>query len=303
MPLLLAEQQQRRHSRFLCAHLADIGVQQEFLFFDTLQLLKAQFSLASNRLAFAIAALGVEGEVTHAALADATATAQLMLRLHELLRVRAPLLTLGDLASLAVLPPMTPTVPVRRDPYLALAMAKADVAVVYRRGEGSVKIRGKVDCVAKGEEGGYLTLRVKSGRRLLLRLDRIENLEIIEERRPAADGRGRAPLRIVRPLPAEMYVTCVPLVPLKAAAGAFSDQQRVEDDNWEWVAIDSQHRLRPGMFVAQVVGKSMEPTIPDGFLLPIRRARWRHTAGKDCPRPNARLDRPRNGGALHYQAL
>ena len=59
-------------------------------------------------------------------------------------------------------------------------------------------------------------------------------------------------------------MTCVPLVPLQAAAGAFSDPQHVEDDNWEWVAVDPKRRLRPGMFVAQVVGKSMEPAIPDG---------------------------------------
>ena len=71
-------------------------------------------------------------------------------------------------------------------------------------------------------------------------------------------------LRIVQPHPEERYVTCVPLVPLKAAAGAFSDPQHVEDDNWEWVAVDAKRRLRPGMFVAQVVGKSMEPVIPDG---------------------------------------
>jgi len=47
-------------------------------------------------------------------------------------------------------------------------------------------------------------------------------------------------------------------------AGAFSDSQHIEDDNWEWVVIDAKCRLRPGMFVAQVVGKSMEPTISDG---------------------------------------
>jgi SOS-response transcriptional repressor LexA len=70
--------------------------------------------------------------------------------------------------------------------------------------------------------------------------------------------------QIVQPRPEERYVTCVPLVPLKAAAGAFSGPQHVEDDNWEWVAIDSKRRLRPGMFVAQVVGQSMEPAIPDG---------------------------------------
>jgi len=75
---------------------------------------------------------------------------------------------------------------------------------------------------------------------------------------------ARPKLRIVQPRPEDRYVTCVPLVPLQAAAGAFSDPQHVEDDNWEWAAVDSKHRLRPGMFVAQVVGKSMEPAIPDG---------------------------------------
>jgi SOS-response transcriptional repressor LexA len=74
----------------------------------------------------------------------------------------------------------------------------------------------------------------------------------------------RPTVQIVQPRPEERYVTCVPLVPLKAAAGAFSDPQYVEDDNWEWVAVDAKHRLRPGMFVVQVVGKSMEPTIPNG---------------------------------------
>jgi type I restriction enzyme, R subunit len=82
---------------------------------------------------------------------------------------------------------------------------------------------------------------------------------------PRGGGTETQPkLRIVQPSPEDRYVTCVPLVPLKAAAGAFSDLQHVEDDNWEWVAVDAKRRLHPGMFVAQVVGKSMEPTIPDG---------------------------------------
>jgi phage repressor protein C with HTH and peptisase S24 domain len=84
-------------------------------------------------------------------------------------------------------------------------------------------------------------------------------------------------LRIVEPRPEDRYVTCVPLVPLKVAAGAFSGLQHVEDENWEWVEIETRHRLRPGMFVAQVVGKSMEPTIPDGsyclFAAPVEGSR------------------------------
>jgi SOS-response transcriptional repressor LexA len=83
--------------------------------------------------------------------------------------------------------------------------------------------------------------------------------------------------RTVEPKPEERYVTCVPLVPLKAAAGAFGDPQHIEGEGFEWVAVESRHRLRPGMFVAQVVGKSMEPAIPDGawclFSAPVEGTR------------------------------
>ena len=84
-------------------------------------------------------------------------------------------------------------------------------------------------------------------------------------------------LRIVEPQPTDRYVTCVPLVPLKAAAGAFSDPQHVNDEDFEWVAVETKHRLRRGMFVARVVGKSMEPAIPDGahclFRAPVEGTR------------------------------
>jgi len=97
---------------------------------------------------------------------------------------------------------------------------------------------------------------------------------VVEGLRPRA-------IRIVRPRPQDRYVTCVPLVPLQAAAGAFSDPQVVEDDNWEWIEIETKHRLRRGMFVAQVVGRSMEPAIPDGsyclFASPVAGSRQGRT--------------------------
>ena len=86
---------------------------------------------------------------------------------------------------------------------------------------------------------------------------------------------GREAMRLdrVTPREEEKYRTSVPLLTLKAAAGAFSDPQHVEDDDWEWIVIDTKHRLRPRMFVAQVVGKSLEPAIPDGayclFAAPV----------------------------------
>jgi phage repressor protein C with HTH and peptisase S24 domain len=84
-------------------------------------------------------------------------------------------------------------------------------------------------------------------------------------------------LRIVKPKPEERYVTCVPLVPLKVAAGAFSDPQHIDDDRFAWAAVETGHHLRRGMFVAQVVGRSMEPMIPNGayclFASPVEGTR------------------------------
>ena len=71
-------------------------------------------------------------------------------------------------------------------------------------------------------------------------------------------------LRIVEPAPDERYVTCVPLVPLKAAAGAFSATQAVLGDEWQWVSVESRTKPARGLFVAQVVGESMNRRIPNG---------------------------------------
>lgn len=70
------------------------------------------------------------------------------------------------------------------------------------------------------------------------------------------------PFKIIEPTEDECYTKCIPLYDLKAAAGGFSDFQQVEPD--EWVIPNVNRTLSIGMFVAQVVGKSMEPLIPDG---------------------------------------
>ena len=80
---------------------------------------------------------------------------------------------------------------------------------------------------------------------------------------PQADGpRG---FRVVEGRREERYVTCVPLVPLAAAAGAFSGPQNVEaEDDWQWVELTNERPLTQGMFVARIVGRSMEPDVSDG---------------------------------------
>ena len=73
-----------------------------------------------------------------------------------------------------------------------------------------------------------------------------------------------AALRLIEPTPDERFVSCVPLVPLKAAAGTFGDPQRVEAADWQWVAFEARVDPAPDLFVAQLVGESMNRRIPNG---------------------------------------
>ncbi|MBK8259300.1 MAG: DEAD/DEAH box helicase family protein [Polyangiaceae bacterium] len=94
-------------------------------------------------------------------------------------------------------------------------------------------------------------------------------------------GTARSNLRLVEGAAKDRYVTCVPLVPLKAAAGAFGGPQHVAEEDFQWVEVNSERKLRPGMFVAQVVGRSMEPVIEDGsyclFSSPVAGSRQGRT--------------------------
>lgn len=65
----------------------------------------------------------------------------------------------------------------------------------------------------------------------------------------------------------EPYGNCVPISTLRAAAGLWSAEQAdlggLADHAVEWAVLE-EFKLSPGMFVAQVVGQSMEPLVPSG---------------------------------------
>jgi SOS-response transcriptional repressor LexA len=68
----------------------------------------------------------------------------------------------------------------------------------------------------------------------------------------------------VEPLPVRRFQTHLPLFTLRAAAGKFGADEEVEQE--DWVRVPEGLRLTEGMFVAHVVGHSMEPRIPDNSL-------------------------------------
>ncbi len=64
------------------------------------------------------------------------------------------------------------------------------------------------------------------------------------------------------------WETHLPLYGLRAAATKFGDGMAAEQE--AWLRAPEHLRLTPGMFVAHVVGKSMEPLIPDDSLCIFR---------------------------------
>ncbi|MCW5979301.1 MAG: hypothetical protein KIT09_14595 [Bryobacteraceae bacterium] len=64
------------------------------------------------------------------------------------------------------------------------------------------------------------------------------------------------------------FRTHLPLYSCRAAAGKFGEQMTVEDEGW--IEATADLRLTDDMFVARVVGRSMEPEIPDGSLCVFR---------------------------------
>ena len=117
-----------------------------------------------------------------------------------------------------------------------------------------------------------LKLREMGGAALLDWLeDTLSNTLLVSERETVeVDAFTRTCDRLferhVGPIPVRPFVTHLPLFSLRAAATHFGADRVAEEEPEDWVAAPPEMRLAEGMFVAHVVGRSMEPRIPDGSL-------------------------------------
>jgi SOS-response transcriptional repressor LexA len=71
------------------------------------------------------------------------------------------------------------------------------------------------------------------------------------------------------PATVQPYRTHLPLWSVRAAAGGYGERQSAELE--DWIEVPAGTRVREDMFVAHVVGRSMEPQIPSGSLCLFRR--------------------------------
>lgn len=87
----------------------------------------------------------------------------------------------------------------------------------------------------------------------------------------------------------------VPLYSLEAAAGGFSASQTVEALGW--IQVPGPHNATPDHFVAHVVGKSMEPLIPDGSYCLFKKYTGGTREGKVVLTQCAGIHDPETGGS------
>lgn len=111
----------------------------------------------------------------------------------------------------------------------------------------------------------------------------------------------RLPIGEVRP-----FLNSVPLYDLSAAAGRFSNVQEVHEvvqgaeilrpEDFQWVELPEEFRPRRGLFVARVVGESMNRRIPNGSWCLFRLAPQGSRNGKVVLVQLHGLEDPETGG-------
>ncbi|MEI2416572.1 DNA/RNA helicase domain-containing protein [Orrella sp. JC864] len=104
------------------------------------------------------------------------------------------------------------------------------------------------------------------------------------------------PLRIVSAEERAAGMPAAPLMELKAAAGAFSDVQALQACARAWVEIPDWINPQPGLFVAQVVGESMNRRIPNGAWCLFRANPAGTRVGKVVLAQSRAIQDPETGG-------
>lgn len=92
-------------------------------------------------------------------------------------------------------------------------------------------------------------------------------------------------------------VRAVPVMDLKFAAGHFSEPQALEEGASDWVELPDWIAPQPGLFVAQVVGESMNKRIPNGAWCLFRANPQGTRNGKIVVVQHRSISDPETGGS------
>jgi DUF2075 family protein len=146
----------------------------------------------------------------------------------------------------------------KAEPASALSLADAIVKNTYR----TLMTRGMKGCYVYCTDAPLATY-LRSRLRAVTAIGAADVVEAAAPARASAPS-NVVPLRRVTKEEREAGVVAAPVIDLQIAAGDFSGAQALDDDAKDWVALPDWVRPQPGLFVAQVVGESMNRRIPNG---------------------------------------
>ncbi len=174
----------------------------------------------------------------------------------------------------------------KRDPEGAQALADRIIKNTYRT------------LMTRGMKGCYVYCCDPAlGEYLRSRLSKHSAASEPLETQPAQPGAKVLPLRRVSEQERAQGVPAVPVVSLKFAAGSFSDPQALEEGATTWVELPEKIASQPGLFVAQVVGESMNKCIPNGAWCLFRANPQGTRHGKIVVVQHRRISDPETGGS------
>jgi SOS-response transcriptional repressor LexA len=110
----------------------------------------------------------------------------------------------------------------------------------------------------------------------------------------SAEGAVQGNLFYIADYRGREYRDALPFYTIKAACGKFGEGQEVSPDGW--VEVPPKPGMSEGWFVAQAIGKSMEPQIPDGSLCIFRPVSAGTKDGKIILIQHHDIDDPESGG-------
>ncbi|WP_430418788.1 DNA/RNA helicase domain-containing protein [Methylibium petroleiphilum] len=146
----------------------------------------------------------------------------------------------------------------KAEPAAARDLADAIVKNTYR----TLMTRGMKGCYVYCTDAplaAYLRSRLRAAP-VMVGTDAVNTVSLASAGTPS----NVVPLRRVTKEEREAGAVAAPVIDLQFAAGAFSDAQALEDGGDEWVALPDWVRPQSGLFVAQVIGESMNRRIPNG---------------------------------------
>lgn len=171
----------------------------------------------------------------------------------------------------------------KSDPERARILGETIVRNTYR----TLMTRGMKGCFVYCADPGLAAL-LRS--RLVTNAARSPACTAEQTRHPAV------PLKAVSTAERSAGMPALPVIDLRIAAGAFSDPQALAEAAELWVAPPDWVHAQPGMFVARVVGTSMNRRIPDGAWCLFRAAPTGTRQGKVVVVQHRDIADPETGG-------